>query len=500
MKKYIATCFLFLFSLNSVLSQVLSAEQIYAKINNAVVTIYTFDGNEKLLAQGSGVVLNGKGWVVTNYHVYAGAEKIVVKHKDKIVKYTGIIGLDVEKDILILKIADHAFPAITMGNSDRLNIGQKIYAIGSPMGFENSITEGIISGLRSNEERTKNFIQISAAISPGSSGGAVVDATGKLIGITTLSVIKGQNLNFAIPVNEVLLAYKQAGITPKELSASVYLDKGLSEYNQNNTNGAINNFLKAIEIDPKYAQAYNNLGCIYSDKSDLETAFFYLKKAIEINPNFAEAYYNIGNAYKRKKEIENSIIYYKKAISINPRYTSAYFNLGNTYFEINQLETAILYAQKAIEIDPQKAEAYVLLGNIYLQKKIFENAITYYKEAISINPKLAVAYYNLGTVYIQKKDFETSTTYFLKAISVNPDYMNAYYNLAIAYYSIGADYLKKGEIESAIDYFKKTINTNPKYANGYYALGIAYGKKGDNNMKDYFLQKAYELDPTLRNR
>ena len=90
-------------------SQTFTGEQIYAKINNAVVTIYTFDVDGKLLAQGSGVVLNDKGWVVTNYHVYAGAEKMVVKHLDKIVKYTGIVGLDVEKDILILKIADHTF-------------------------------------------------------------------------------------------------------------------------------------------------------------------------------------------------------------------------------------------------------------------------------------------------------------------------------------------------------------------------------------------------------
>ncbi len=226
MKKYVTTSFLFLFYFNAVFSQALSAEQIYTKINNAVVTIYTFDANEKLLAQGSGVVLNDKGWVVTNYHVYSGAEKLVVKHKEKIVKYTGIIGLDVEKDILILKIVDHAFPAITMGNSDILKIGQKIYAIGSPMGFENTITEGIISGLRTSEEKNKSFIQVSTAISPGSSGGAVVNAKGELIGITTLSVTKGQNLNFAIPINEVQAVYKHAVITPNTLTAAQYFYKG----------------------------------------------------------------------------------------------------------------------------------------------------------------------------------------------------------------------------------------------------------------------------------
>ena len=142
-------------------AQELSGEEIYAKINKAVVTVYTFDANKKILSQGSGVVLNNKGWVVTNYHVFAGADKLVVKHGEKIIEYTNIVGLDVEKDILILKIQDTSFAYIPIGNSDSLKVGQKIYAIGSPMGFENTMTEGIISGLRHYDKDNKNFIQIS---------------------------------------------------------------------------------------------------------------------------------------------------------------------------------------------------------------------------------------------------------------------------------------------------------------------------------------------------
>ena len=119
------------------------AEQIYKKVTDAVVTVYAYDSYQKILTQGSGVVLNDKGWIVTNYHVYNGSDKMVVRHNGKIVAYTAIIGVDADKDILILKIADHTFPSIAIGNSDLLNVGQKIYAIGSPMGFENSITESI---------------------------------------------------------------------------------------------------------------------------------------------------------------------------------------------------------------------------------------------------------------------------------------------------------------------------------------------------------------------
>jgi tetratricopeptide (TPR) repeat protein len=442
---------------NAALAQDLNAEQIYSKINNAVATIYTFDANGKILSQGSGVVLNDKGWVVTNYHVFAGAEKIVVKHQEKVVEYTKIVGLDVEKDILILQIKDNTFQSIKIGNSDSLKVGQKIYAIGSPMGFENTMTEGIISGLRHYEKENKNFIQISAAISPGSSGGAIVNNKGELIAISTSTITEAQNLNFAIPVNDVLAVYKQDGIKQNEIDAAVYFYKGFNEDEKQNYDAAISNYEKAVAINPKLVEAYNNLGSAYDDKGDIETAIFYYKKAIAINPKFAGAYNNLGIAYINKGDIETAIIYYKKAIAINPEYAKAYNNLGVAYINKGDIETAIIY----------------------------------YKKAIAINPEYANAYYNLGVAYDNKGDFETEIIYHKKAIAINPEYADAYYNL-------GNAYTQKGDIETAIIYYKKTIDINPNYSEGYYALGLVYGAKGDAVMSQYYLEKAYKLDPSLR--
>lgn len=184
-----------------------SADLIYPKVNKSIVTIYTFDSENKPVAQGSGVILSQKGWIVTNYHVYNGAAKIIVKQKNRIISYSEIVAADENKDILILKILKNSLPIIPIGNSNNLKIGQKIYAIGTPLGMENSMSEGIISGLRSTTENSRNYIQISAAISPGSSGGAVVNEKGELIGITTSTFTKGQNLNFAIPINDVIDFY-----------------------------------------------------------------------------------------------------------------------------------------------------------------------------------------------------------------------------------------------------------------------------------------------------
>ena len=179
-----------------------SADKIYSKVNNAIVTIYTYDSEDKPVSQGSGVVLNQKGWIVTNYHVYEGSSKMIVKQQNKLIPVLSIIASDKSKDIMILKISDNSFPQVSIGNSNLIKVGEKIYTIGSPLGLENSISEGLVSGLRKN--KLENLIQISAPISNGSSGGAVVNSKGDLIGITSSSFTKGQNLNFAIPINEVL--------------------------------------------------------------------------------------------------------------------------------------------------------------------------------------------------------------------------------------------------------------------------------------------------------
>lgn len=95
--------YLFIYSPNSH-TQSLTAEQIYKKVSDAVVVIYAYDDNDKLAAQGSGVVLNDKGYVVTNYHVLSGNKRIEILQGKEIIPYVDIIGIDVEKDILILKI------------------------------------------------------------------------------------------------------------------------------------------------------------------------------------------------------------------------------------------------------------------------------------------------------------------------------------------------------------------------------------------------------------
>jgi serine protease Do len=186
------------------------------QVSPAVVTITPRgrDGAFVFESVGSGVIYDPDGWVVTNRHVVCDAETLAVQLADGS-RYAGTVhGLDTLTDLAIVKIDGQGLPAVDLGNSGTLQVGQHAIAIGSPLGtFTNSVTTGVVSALgrtidvddqcsgSSGVESLRNLIQTDAAINPGNSGGALVDAGGALIGINTAIAGDAQGIGFAIPVN-----------------------------------------------------------------------------------------------------------------------------------------------------------------------------------------------------------------------------------------------------------------------------------------------------------
>ncbi|MCL9803285.1 Do family serine endopeptidase AlgW [Pseudomonas sp. rhizo66] len=155
---------------------------------------------------GSGVIMSPEGYILTNNHVTSGADQIVVALKDGRETLARVIGSDPETDLAVLKIDLKTLPAITVGRSDSIRIGDVALAIGNPFGVGQTVTMGIISATGRNQLGLNNyedFIQTDAAINPGNSGGALVDANGNLTGINTAIFSKSggsQGIGFAIPV------------------------------------------------------------------------------------------------------------------------------------------------------------------------------------------------------------------------------------------------------------------------------------------------------------
>lgn len=206
-------------------------------VSPAVVYIETFLNDGTPLATGSGFIVDKDGIVVTNYHVINGAVSATVKLIDgSTYKVINIIGFDANQDLAVLKINGSNLPTVKLGDSNKISNGEKIVAIGSPKGLENSISEGIISNKSRSIDRLK-FIQFTAPISAGSSGGALINYNAEIIGITSATRKDSQNINLAIPINEYKILSKDKNLSLKE----VYQKEHTITYNDGVYEGEISN-------------------------------------------------------------------------------------------------------------------------------------------------------------------------------------------------------------------------------------------------------------------
>lgn len=168
----------------------------------------SFSGQRVARGTGSGFIFRQDGLILTNAHVVDGADRVTVTLTSGR-RYPGrVIGEDRRMDVAVVEIQANNLPVVNMGNSDRLKPGEWAIAIGNPLGLDNTVTVGIISGTgRSSRDigargRNVNFIQTDAAINPGNSGGPLLNQRGQVIGINTAIIQGAQGLGFAIPINQ----------------------------------------------------------------------------------------------------------------------------------------------------------------------------------------------------------------------------------------------------------------------------------------------------------
>jgi len=173
------------------------------------------DEAQRAASLGSGVIVSGNGYVLTNHHVVESADEIEVALADGKKLLAKVVGIDPETDLAVLRLDSENLPAISFGSSDALRVGDVVLAIGNPFGVGQTVTSGIVSALGRTGlgiNTFENFIQTDAAINPGNSGGALVDAAGNLIGINTAIFSRSggsMGIGFAIPVSTAKMVLEQ---------------------------------------------------------------------------------------------------------------------------------------------------------------------------------------------------------------------------------------------------------------------------------------------------
>lgn len=198
--------------------KILSVEEIAKKVGPSIVgisctsTVQGYFGNQQAESSGSGIIIAASGHIVTNYHVIEGASKIKVKLTSGNEYDATVVGGDEKTDLAVLKISSNEdLHVASIGNSDEVEVGELAVAIGNPLASElfGTVTAGVISGVNRTMtvgQRDMNLIQTDAAISPGNSGGALINKYGEVIGINSVKLVDdaAEGLGFAIPINEAV--------------------------------------------------------------------------------------------------------------------------------------------------------------------------------------------------------------------------------------------------------------------------------------------------------
>lgn len=177
-----------------------AAQQIAKKAFESTVLLVIEDANGQPVSLGSGFFIS-EGVIASNLHVVEGASRGYAKIVGQRAKFVieGTVGIDQKRDLVLLKISAPRTPTLSLGDSDAVQVGEPIYAVGNPQGLEGTFSQGIVSSIR--QVGSDKILQITAPIWPGSSDGPVLNAKGDVIGVAVATFRGGQNLNFAIPSN-----------------------------------------------------------------------------------------------------------------------------------------------------------------------------------------------------------------------------------------------------------------------------------------------------------
>jgi tetratricopeptide (TPR) repeat protein len=414
----------------SAVVQAKSPTELFESVSSSIVVVHGRDNEGKPQSLGSGVVLS-KDEIVTNCHVIEKSATLSVEHRGR--EYSATLKhSDYDHDVCSLNVTGFDAPAAVLGSTKPLKVGQKVFAIGAPQGLELTLSEGIISSLR--EVTGGRYLQISAPISPGSSGGGLFDDEGQLIGLPTFYLGGGQQLNFAVPVEWIsALPQRSTNTVPTAQPAISWLNKAVVLEGENDWPGLLKHAQAWTRARSQDSMAWTTLGIAYGWLKQTTKAIEAYQQALRIHPESAAVWYNLGNAYGKSGQTAKKVEAYQQALRIDPEYAVAWNNLGIAYGKSGQTTKAIETFQQALRINPEDAEAWNNLGIAYRQSGQKTKAIEAHQQALRINSEDAAAWNNLGATHVQAGQTTKAIQAYHQALRINPEYANAWFNLGVAY-------------------------------------------------------------------
>lgn len=421
--------------------------ELVKRIKPSAVAIETFDQRGNSVSRGSGFFIAADR-VITNRHVIEKASRVEVHLMDgKKFQAKGVLAVDGEGDLALLQVElPKGIAAVPLAISKAVpQEGESILVVGNPYGLEGSISNGIVSAVREISGYGK-VIQITAPISPGSSGSPVVNMYGQVIGVATLQAAEGQSLNFAVPaeritqlkVSELQTVSSLAAVTQKNKRAtaeSLY-SQGVVHLSRDDYGRALPFFEKAVEIDPSYAEAWYQAGFCHGVLGKHSDALKASKQAAKLRPEWAETYVNIGASSYALGQFGPAAEAYRQAIRLDDSKADTQYALGLTLEKLNRTDEEALAYKRALALNPGHANAMEKLGLAYMKQKRWNDAYTAFDQLKIYKPE-ARTYNLIGETLFELNKPEEASEAFNTAVNYNPDLEKARYNLGRTYIKLG---------------------------------------------------------------
>jgi tetratricopeptide (TPR) repeat protein len=339
------------------------------RVKPAVVAIATYDASGEALMTGSGFFLR-PGQVVTNLHVIRGAVRAEIKTLDgkgKVFPVNGTLAVDEEGDLALLGVdmpVERAARSTELAK-DLPDEGESIFVIGNPLKLEGSVSDGIVSAVR-EVPNSYRIIQITAPISHGNSGSPVFNLKGQVLGVVTVKVTNGQNINLAIAAARVAeltagklqplseLALKGKG----DVAESLYRS-GLDSLWLGNYDNAVGYFENAANKNPRRAETWVQVGYCKVKQGKTQEAIRAYQQALQLKPTDPEIHNKLGDAYYYSGRLREAIDSYTEAARLRPDWAETFYNLAIAYSESGNPSMAAQQARILQKLDPKLYEKYL---------------------------------------------------------------------------------------------------------------------------------------------
>ncbi len=458
----------------SLSAQTPEATALFEKNKESILTLYAYGGDKQLLSKGVGFGLN-QDTIATCYHLISQAREVEgVNVKGKKMKMEGIVAFDRSLDVALLRVKGKVNPVV-LGNSDDLQTGARIFALGANEAGEITVSEGTVRNVHPFDTKA-SLIEPSLSIPEGFTGAPILDVEGKAVGMIIVLERTGR---VGIPVNAWRSLSPTARITAfKDVTVEDYFASFDGAYLAGRSLafvdelGSAQRYLeKAIQLNPSATEAHATLASIYANQRNYTAAVPAFTKLIELDPGRAEAHFGLGNIYYRMQRWNDAIASLEKAVTLRPEYKEAYFTIGNAYEELRDFEKAAQAYERYLQTNPESSwTGYLRLGLCRHELGQFDLAVAAFEAALKEQPRDIKVNYSLAQAYHKAGQLEKAEATYAFLAEINPQDATAYFGAVVRMYD------EAGRFENAIVAAKKIIELNPKNEIAIYNLGIMYQK------------------------